>query len=161
MIRDILLYPDPRLSQVSETVGDAEFDEELLALCTDLRDTMVANKGVGLAAPQIGDLRRVIAVTGGDPEAQVLVMVNPVITHFGRDRKKLREGCLSFPGVFEWVERSLKIEVEFSIGLPYGSYGGTPRLFKRFRGLQAHVIQHELEHLDGILLSNSWPLKEA
>jgi peptide deformylase len=152
-VRKVLLYPDPRLKEVSETVGDAEWDDELLALACDLRDTMLAYKGVGLAAPQIGVMRRVLAVTNPG-ERETLVMANPVIKRFGRDRKKMREGCLSFPGVFEWVERSLKVEVEYSVALPYGLHGGPQRVLKRFRGLQAHVIQHELEHLDGILLNS-------
>jgi peptide deformylase len=114
---------------------------------------MIEYNGVGLAAPQVGVMRRVIAVTNPG-ESEVLVMANPVITRFGNNRRKMREGCLSFPGVFEWVERSLKVEVEYSVALPYGLHGGPQRVLKRFRGLQAHVIQHEVEHLNGILLSD-------
>ena len=150
MKREILKYPDPKLSKVSEPVYVTEFDDELLALATDLRETMLAANGAGLAAPQIGILRRVIAIRGDNDDKTVppLVLVNPVITSKSNNRKLMREGCLSFPGIFEMVMRSLKVDVDYFT--PQGEY-----VTARFKGLQAHAIQHEVEHLDGHLLSDN------
>ena len=148
-VREVLLYPDPRLKQVSKALEFADFDDELVDLADDLRETMVACKGAGLAASQIGVMQRVIAIRGDNDDRDVppLILVNPVIIHLSKNRKLMREGCLSFPGVFEMVMRSLKVKVKFRN--PY-SLGFTAT----FKGLQAHAIQHEVEHLDGILLND-------
>jgi peptide deformylase len=143
MIRRVLLYPDPVLKCKSRAVAWDEFDkEELRTLVADLRDTCIAYHGVGLAAVQVGVLQRVVLVG-----RSMLAMVNPVIVGRSEDTAVHLEGCLSFPDVFEVVRRRLEVDVE------YQRVDGE-RVLESFKGLDAHAVQHELEHLDGQLLSD-------
>jgi peptide deformylase len=150
VIRSVLLYPDARLRGVSKPLEEEEdFNDDLVDLIADLRETMQHYRGVGLSAPQIGVMKRVVVITGDPRAAEPLVLVNPVITHLSGNRKLMREGCLSFPGVFEMVMRSFKVRVSFLFPDKLDQ-----RYSMKLAGLQAHVVQHELEHLDGILLSD-------
>lgn len=142
MIHDILIWPDPRLRETSTPVE--AFDEALKSLIKDMFETMYAAKGVGLAAPQIGILKRiaVIDTSPQDEGARPLVLVNPRITR-QEGVRVWSEGCLSVPDEQEKVERAEKVWVtafdeegrEFSI-----EADGT---------LLALALQHELEHLEG------------
>ncbi len=150
MIRDILRMGAPRLLRVSRPVehfGSAELD----ALVSDLIDTMHAAQGAGLAAPQIGiDLR--VVVFGGSPSARYpdapvvpfTVLVNPLLTPLGHAQEEGWEGCLSVPGLRGVVPRFSR--------LLYSGFDpqGKP-VSREVDGFHARVVQHECDHLDGIL----------
>ncbi len=144
MIRDILLYPDKRLETPCDAVE--EFDTlDLRQLIDDMFETMYAGGGVGLAAPQIGVLKRVAVIdrsTGKDP-AQKIVLINPKIINV-QGTQHGAEGCLCFPGFMEHVTRAMRISVE--AGNPEGE-----SIQLQEEGLLARVFQHEIDHLNGIL----------
>jgi peptide deformylase len=150
MIRDILRMGDPRLLRVAPPVRRFNC-AELDALVQDLIDTMQAADGAGLAAPQIGvDLR--VVVFGGSPsvrypEAPVVpftVLVNPVLTPLGKEMEEGWEGCLSVPGLRGVVARHARLH--------YSGFDpqGTP-IEREVDGFHARVVQHECDHLDGVL----------
>lgn len=150
---DILTYPDERLTKVSETVG--HFDEAFHKLLDDMAETMYAAKGIGLAAPQIGHLKRAFVIDLGpsDVEAGKLYeFVNPVLSR-GSGKIAFEEGCLSVPGYAESVSRKAAITVD------YLDRHGRPHR-ETMHGLLAVAIQHENDHLDGYLfLDRLSPLK--
>lgn len=146
--RTILLYPDPILKNVCEPVG--ALDEEISRLIRDLLDTMRAGPGsVGVAAPQIGVTRRVCVVDvsgsklGRDSNHGSLVMINPEIIR-REGAATMREGCMSIPDYTGDVERATHITVHFRDG------EDTLRELES-SGFEAVAIQHEMDHLDGIL----------
>ncbi len=142
MIREILTYPDKRLRQKSESVNlDSFCDKEFKKLVLDLKETMLAKDGLGLAAPQIDELKRVVAINTKDG---VLILANPKIKKFSWRKKIDEEGCLSVPGVFGNVKRAFKITVEArnEVG---------DKIEMEASGLMARVVQHEVDHLDAIL----------
>ena len=150
MIRPILRMGDPRLLRVAEPVR--EFDTaELHALVADLVDTMVAANGAGLAAPQIGVGVRVVVFGGGPnpryPDAEAVpftVLVNPVLTPLGAEEVEDWEGCLSLPGLRGCVPRSARLH--------YRGLDAFGRAVDRdVDGFHARVVQHECDHLDGVL----------
>lgn len=144
----ILVYGDPRLRLVARTVAP---DEDLGDLPARLLAGMQEHDGIGLAAPQLGGQHRVIAVV--DPHArplQPLVMVNPEIVEAFGPEVPFEEGCLSFPGLFFDVLRPRGVEVRYR-----DPDGGERTL--RDEGLLARVIQHEVDHLDGILYIDRLP----
>jgi peptide deformylase len=150
MIRDILRMGDPRLLRVAQPVGRFNCPE-LDALVQDLIDTMQAADGAGLAAPQIGvDLR--VVVFGGAasvryPEAPVVpftVLVNPVLIPLGKDMEEGWEGCLSVPGLRGVVARHARLR--YSGFDPQGTV-----IEREVDGFHARVVQHECDHLDGML----------
>lgn len=151
MIRAILKMGTPSLLLPSKPV--AQFDTpELHALVADLEDTMAAADGAGIAAPQIGvNLQVVIFGTDAPnpryPDAPVVpktVLVNPVITPLGSDEEEGWEGCLSVPGMRGMVPRALRIR--------YSGYDPQGRPLEReVEGFHARVVQHECDHLWGIL----------
>jgi len=139
----IRIVPDPVLRVKCRPVE--RFDEELRRLAENMVETMLAAPGVGLAASQVGEEIRVAVVdvsVGEDPD-QLLVLVNPEVT----DESGLEievEGCLSIPGLSDKVERAAVIEVSAQ------DLSGERFAF-RAEGFQARAIQHEIDHLDGIL----------
>ncbi len=144
----ILLYPNAALKMVCEPVADV--DAEIAALITDLVGTMHAGPGsVGVAAPQIGVTRRVCVVdvsknkNGRDNNHGLLVMVNPEITR-QEGAAVMREGCMSVPDYTGDVERAVEITVRFLDG------DGRQQEIEA-SGFEAVAIQHEIDHLDGIL----------
>ena len=150
MIRDVLRMGDPRLLEVSEPIG-AFGTPELLALLDDLNDTMAAMNGAGIAAPQIGVLNRVV-IFGFDhnpryPEAEAVpftVLCNPLITTLSDETEDGWEGCLSVPGMRGVVPRYTRLR--------YSGFDehGNP-IEREAEGFHARVVQHECDHLDGIL----------
>jgi peptide deformylase len=147
-VRSIRIYPDPILKQIAEPVK--ALDETVVAVIQDLVDTMVdAGHSVGVAAPQIGILRRVIVVDvsksklGRDNNHGLLDMVNPEIIEKSGSRL-MREGCMSVPDYTGNVLRAEHIVVEFTNRL------GQLRVIES-SGFEAVAIQHELDHLDGLL----------
>jgi len=143
MVRDILLYPDPLLKQKAKPV--VKIDATIRALVRDMAETMYAAEGVGLAAPQVGVLRRVLVVdTSAKQEGQKLVaFVNPELAT-AEGRTTYNEGCLSIPGEAEDIERFAKVTVR-ALGLD-----GEPFELEA-DGLLAIALQHEMDHLDGVL----------
>jgi peptide deformylase len=150
MIREILRMGDPRLWQPSQPVAPVP-SQELDALLADMRDTMRAANGAGLAAPQIGVPLRVV-IFGMDfnpryPDAPPIPwteLVNPVLTPLGDDVEEGWEGCLSVPGLRGVVPRYARLRyVGFD---PQGR-----RVSREVDGFHARVVQHECDHLDGIL----------
>lgn len=131
-------YGDPILRRKAQPVPAVT--PEIRELISDMVETMYHSVGIGLAAPQVGISLRLIIV---DNEQGNGPLMNPVIT--ARDGSVLgEEGCLSLPGIFGMVERSEWVRVEALDG------EGQPRSFEA-RGLRARVIQHEIDHLDGVL----------
>ena len=151
-LRRIVLLGDPVLRRPAEEV--TEFDEELQELVTDLYETMYEAEGIGLAAPQVGVSRRVCVVDVREEGAQGhLAIVNPHIVEASRKRSRKTEGCLSIPGVEEAVERPAEVTVEGR------DVRGEP-LALSARGIFARALQHEIDHLDGVLfLDRLSPLK--
>ena len=147
-VRDIILYPDPILKTVCEPV--TALDEAADALVRDLLDTMAASgHSVGVAAPQIGITRRVVVVDvsksklGRDNNHGQLVMINPEILE-REGRETMREGCMSVPDYTGNVTRAGSVVVQFL------DREGRERVI-RASGFEAVAIQHELDHLDGLL----------
>ncbi|MFQ5899120.1 MAG: peptide deformylase [Candidatus Methylomirabilia bacterium] len=133
-------YGDPGLRRKAEPVS--AITPEIKQLIADMVETMYDQIGIGLAAPQLGISLRVVVVNdeqGASPRA----LINPAITAQG-GRAVAEEGCLSIPGIFAPVERAEWVELEAL------DDDGHPLKFQA-RGLQARVIQHEVDHLDGIL----------
>ena len=150
MIREILRMGDPRLWQSSRPVGRVP-SQELDALLADMRDTMRAANGAGLAAPQIGVPLRVV-IFGMDfnpryPDAPPIPwteLVNPVLTPLGDEVEEGWEGCLSVPGLRGVVPRYARLRYEgFD---PQGQ-----RISREVDGFHARVVQHECDHLIGRL----------
>jgi peptide deformylase len=146
MIRTILKYPNPKLKEKSLEVGFIHLGDDMTAFSQDLIQTMMAHNGIGIAAIQVGVPKRVIIVKQ-NADGNPLVMVNPVITNFRGDKLAMVEGCLSFPGIFEKVGRFEGVDIT------YQRLSGV-KIHDTIYGRDAHVIQHEVEHLDGMLLSD-------
>jgi len=137
----ILKYPNDFLRKKVKEVEDFK-DPRLARLVSDMLKTMETEKGIGLAAPQIGsDLRICVARVDNIPHA----LINPQIKSFSRKREIFEEGCLSFPGKFFPVERSVKVKVKAR------DLSGKKIKIKA-EGLLARVLQHEIDHLDGVLV---------
>jgi peptide deformylase len=130
-----------------------EVDEELRRLVDDMFETMYQAEGVGLAAPQVGISRRVIVVDVHDPEVQPFALVNPRVVESSAEKEKGEEGCLSIPGLSALVERPARVVVE---GLD--REGNVMRV--EGGDLLARCLQHEIDHLDGVLfIDRVSPLK--
>ncbi len=142
-ILDILLAPDSRLTTCCQPV--TKIDADLSRLLDDMLETMYAAPGIGLAAPQIGILKRFFVVDVGEEGAKdPMVFINPEILEKSESRGIYEEGCLSLPKQFGDVERS------DSIRLRYQDREGE-RLDLEADGMLARCIQHEFDHLDGVL----------
>jgi peptide deformylase len=140
---DLTLYPDPLLRRPALEV--AAFDEELRAIVAAMFERMYASKGVGLAAPQVGLKKRILVLNAtGKPEDE-RVLVNPRILERMGAPTLFEEGCLSFPGIFAEVERPEECRV--AAFRP----DGTP-LEETFSGFVSRIVQHEYDHLEGVLL---------
>jgi len=142
MIREILIHPNKILHKKSEPVkASSILSAKFKKLITDMAETMLAKDGVGLAAPQIGESIRVIVVNTKDG---VLPLINPEIKKKSWRQETDEEGCLSVPGVYGYVKRPANIEVS-------GLTQTGEKIDLKAKGLLARVIQHEVDHLDGIL----------
>jgi peptide deformylase len=140
----IIHYPDPRLSRKSIAVGLP--DESLRPLAERMFELMFAARGVGLAAPQVGvNLRLFVASPGVDPQDR-RVYVNPVILS-AEGWQELEEGCLSVPGVTSQVKRHNLVSIQ-AAGLDGKGFQ------EAGEGLLARIFQHEIDHLDGVLVIN-------
>lgn len=144
-LRPILIHPDPRLKTVADPV--ASFDRDLAALADDMLETMYDAPGIGLAAPQVGVMHRMMVMDcvkeeGARPEPMVLI--NPRIIALSEDMNVYDEGCLSIPEVYAEVERPASVTVEWT------DLSGKIEQ-REFDGLWATCVQHEIDHLDGKL----------
>ena len=143
-IRPILVLPDARLRAVADPIDAV--DDDIKALAKDMLDTMYDAPGIGLAAPQIGVMKRIVvmdlAKEGEKPEP--LVLINPEITRFSDVVQTTEEGCLSIPELYYDVERPDAVTVK------YTDLDGN-EVTKDAEGKLAVCIQHELDHLDGVL----------
>ncbi|MBA4013367.1 MAG: peptide deformylase [Phenylobacterium sp.] len=143
-IREILVVPNPVLKLVSQPV--AKVDDELRALMDDMLETMYDAPGIGLAAIQIGVPKRVIVmdISGPDDEKAPRYFVNPEIVWSSEDTAPYEEGCLSIPDIYDEVERPARVK------LKYLNYQGE-EVIEDADGLFAVCIQHEMDHLEGVL----------
>jgi peptide deformylase len=152
-LREIVILGDPILRRPAREVP--AFDEDLRTLVRDMFETMYHAEGIGLAAPQVGVSWRVLVVDlrrDDVPDARA-VLVNPRVVWRSQDTEKQPEGCLSIPGLEDVVERPRAVRIE-----GYDPDGGRVEL--DVEGLYARALQHEIDHLDGILfLDRVTPLK--
>jgi peptide deformylase len=118
-------------------------DDTVRTLCASMVDAMLENKGIGLAANQIGVLKRIIVVLVED---NPVIMINPEILEFSDQRCEMEEGCLSIPGEYLQITRPETIKVK------YRNTKGMPCI-NTYSGLTSRVIQHEVDHLDGVTMN--------
>ena len=146
MIREILVYPNKKLKEVSKDVE--KFDEELHTLLDDMYETMIAKDGIGLAAIQVGIPLNALIINladedGNQKKEDLIEVINPKIIK--ADGKEVyQEGCLSIPGFYEDVERAKEVTVEY-----FDRFGN--KITKDLDGLLAIAMQHEMDHLKGHL----------
>jgi peptide deformylase len=141
-VREVRIMGDPVLRRRATEVGSV--DADIRTLIADMFDTMYAEDGVGLAAPQVGESVRVVVIDARLPDVVPLVLINPVIVEHSAQLDRGEEGCLSIPGLREIVERPARVVVE---GL---DRDGEPIRLEA-EGLLARIIQHEVDHIDGVL----------
>ena len=142
--REILILPDERLRAVADPI--AAVDDSVKQLAKDMLETMYAAPGIGLAAPQIGELKRIVvmdlAKEGETPDP--IVMINPEILKYSEETVTTEEGCLSIPEIYYDVERPADVTVRYTdLDGKIVERDASDRL--------AICIQHELDHLDGVL----------
>ena len=144
-LRDIIIHPDPRLKKVCAPVGD--ITPELRKLADDMLQTMYAAPGIGLAAPQVGELKRLIVmdcVKDEDTAPRPIALFNPEVIWTSVETNIYEEGCLSIPEQFGDVERPAEARVRWI------DMDGKPQE-EQFGGLWATCVQHEIDHLNGKL----------
>ena len=139
-ILEIIKYPNPILRKKCEEIR--EVTEEIKKLSREMIEVMVKGQGVGLAASQVGELKRVIIV---QLEKGPEVFINPKIIKKSKETEIGEEGCLSFPGLFLKIKRKKEIEIE-----ALNEKG--EKIHLKTEGLPARIFQHEIDHLDGILI---------
>lgn len=147
----LVFYPSPSLQTPSKKIGDIKIAQKLIP---DMIETMLAEGGIGLAAPQIGQNIR-LAVINKEADKSLsdhLVIINPKIFSASREMEESKEGCLSIPGVEVKVMRHKKIKVRF-----LDKSGQEQKL--KATGLLSQVFQHEIDHLDGILIIDRAAIK--
>ena len=142
--RPIIILPDQRLRQVCDPIE--KIDDSIKTLAADMLETMYDAPGIGLAAPQVGEMKRIVvmdlAKEGETPEP--LVMINPEILKYSEETTVTEEGCLSIPELYYEVERPAEVTVRYT-----DLDGKTVELEAKDR--LAVCVQHELDHLDGVL----------
>jgi peptide deformylase len=142
--RPILILPDPRLRAVADPVE--KIDDGIRQLAKDMLETMYDAPGIGLAAPQIGEMKRIVVMdlAKEDEPADPLVMINPELLSVSEDTVTTEEGCLSIPELYYDVERPAEVTVRYT-----DLDGNTVEREAKER--LAVCVQHELDHLDGVL----------
>lgn len=149
-VLEVRTYPDPLLSQISASV--AKLGPEDKRLIQDLVDTMYEYDGVGIAAPQVGVLKRIIVVSPEAKRGEEQIYINPKILSEEGEEEGL-EGCLSLPGISGEVKRAKKIRVQAQ------DLGGTILNFVA-EDFPARIIQHEVDHLNGKLFIDRLGFKQ-
>ena len=140
-VRKILQYGDERLNSICDKVE--KVDRKILNLVDDMMDTLYEGNGIGLAAPQIGVLKRVILIDLGEEEEDPIIIINPKITAQSGNENEI-EGCLSYLGYEGEVYRPTNVTV---VGI---NIKGKPVTYEA-EGLLARAFCHEIDHLDGVL----------
>ena len=137
---DILTLGHKTLTQKARRVSSV--DDTIRTLCVSMMNTMLENNGVGLAANQVGVLKRIIVVL---IDEKPTVMINPEILEYSETLCEMEEGCLSIPGEYINITRPETVKVKFrdTKGKPHIGY---------YSGLTSRVMQHEIDHLDGITM---------
>ncbi len=144
-LRKILIHPDPRLKKVAKPV--ASVNDDMRRLADDMLETMYDAPGIGLAAPQIAVMDRMLVMDCAkedDATPEPMVLINPEVVWTSDARNVYEEGCLSIPEQYAEVERPAEVEVSWM------DLDGKTR-HERFDGLWATCVQHEIDHLDGKL----------
>ncbi|MBS8275341.1 peptide deformylase [Thalassospira tepidiphila] len=146
-LREILIVPDPRLKKECEPVEAV--NDEIKTLLNDMLETMYAAPGIGLAAPQIGVMKRVVVMDVSDDKdkPEPLKLINPEIIWESEETSIYQEGCLSIPEQYADVERPAEV------GMRYMDENGETHEIEA-DGLLATCIQHEIDHLDGVLFTD-------
>ncbi|MBT3338442.1 MAG: peptide deformylase [Anaerolineae bacterium] len=149
-LRKIVTVPDEVLRKKARFVKN--FDENIKQLIDDMVETMRDAPGVGLAAPQVGILERIIVIEYGDEEDEeappkLYAVVNPEITRASSEKEMGVEGCLSIPGIVGDVERSTSIIVK-------GQNRNGQKVKYKLNGWVARIFQHEIDHLEGVLFTD-------
>ncbi|MFN3550846.1 MAG: peptide deformylase, partial [Endomicrobiia bacterium] len=139
----IVKYPNPILKKKLKLVVD--FNSRLKSTIRDMFESMYTYNGIGLAANQVGIDMSIVIVDISKVEKKIipLALVNPVITKYSDEKELAEEGCLSFPGYYDKVQRSKYLEVS------YYDINGKPQKLQA-EGLLARVLQHEIDHINGI-----------
>jgi len=141
-VRDIVIYDDKRLRQVSENVE--KINSKIRTIIQDMIDTMYARKGIGLSAIQIGIPLRIVLANPTLRREDLICLINPEIISYSEKQMLFEEGCLSIPGVFAKVKRPRGLEV-VAVDI-------TGRKIKlNTDGLLSIILQHEIDHTNGIL----------
>jgi len=141
-VLEIKKYPAPALSKKADKVK--EFSGEIQKLIDDMIETLALSKGVGLAAPQVGESIRIIVIKPGE---EFTAFINPRIVKKSKEVEPKEEGCLSFPELFINIKRPKKVEV-----VAFNRKGEEVKISAD--GFTARVFQHEIDHLDGTLFIN-------
>lgn len=139
----LTLYPEPVLRKPAEPV--AACDDDLRALVRAMLGLMIESKGVGLAAPQVGLRKRILVVNETGEPGDEFALVNPTIVDRSGPPTTFEEGCLSFPGIYAEIERPDRCKVEAL------DPDGQP-IVREFEGFLSRIVQHEYDHLEGVLL---------
>lgn len=141
---EVRLYGDPVLRKIAEPIK--KFDDNLHKLIKDMVETLRAEDGAGLAAPQVGESVRlvIIDVTGGEKDP--IVLINPVIFDLSEQKESADEGCLSIPGITLSVNRHVRVSVRAL------NAEGKEFVIENAEGLLARALQHETDHLNGLMI---------
>ena len=151
-ILPILCYPDPRLFKVAQPV--AAVDDRVRALVQDMFTTMYDANGVGLAATQVDVHERIVVADVSEERNQPFVLINPELLWASEEKQLGDEGCLSVPGIYDGVERSVAVKIKAL------DENGQERVIEA-EGFQAICIQHEMDHLMGkVFVEYLSPLKK-
>lgn len=138
---ELLKEDDKTLLKKSKRVD--KIDDKIRNIAANMVDVMLANNGVGLAAPQVGILKRIVIILVNE---EPKILVNPEIVFMSDNTCKMEEGCLSFPGQYYEIERPEKVTIK------YRNLSGHPML-ETHEGLTARILLHELDHLEGVVFT--------
>ncbi len=143
-MREVRLYGDPVLRKIAEPIKN--FDTALHKLIEDMAETLRAEDGAGLAAPQVGESVQVILVDITSGEKDPIVLINPVIFNPSEQKECDDEGCLSLPGITLSVNRHVRVSVRAL------DAEGKEFIIENAEGLLAKALQHEIDHLNGLMI---------
>ncbi len=148
---DLSLYPSPVLRRRADPIE--AFDPGLAEIVAGMFERMYASKGVGLAAPQVGLRKRILVLNPTGEKADEFALINPALVDKFGPQTLFEEGCLSFPGIYAEIERpeSCRVKAFTATGEP---------LERTFDGFTSRIVQHEYDHLEGILLVDRMPPAE-
>ena len=141
-ILEIKKFKDPVLKKRCKKIR--KINHKIKKIVVDMAQTMEKGQGVGLAAPQVGILKRIIVIKTDLRSQRILALINPKIVKRGREKEKGEEGCLSFPGIFLEIKRAKEVKVK-AINI------NGEKVNLKAKGILARILQHEIDHLNGVL----------